>query len=139
MVFCWYSVCYTSAYPDLVPTPPKVSLIAAAPILSIVTQLIINFSMQMSTWLYTHQQPWYAFHLNASSVVADNALREAYFTDCLVYAYYIIYAEYDNVTVRSPKNFVGDTSEYNDCVGFLRIYLLFLILFARLLKMILNS
>lgn len=51
--------CYTSAYPDLVPTPPKVSLIAAAPILSIVAQLIINFSMQVSTWLYTHQQPWF--------------------------------------------------------------------------------
>lgn len=51
--------CYTNSYAKLVPTAPKVSLIAAAPILSIIGQLLINFTMQISVWLYTHRQPWF--------------------------------------------------------------------------------
>jgi len=59
-------VCYTNSYPKLVPTAPKVSLIAAAPILSIITQLLINFTMQISVWLYTQNQPWLVSRLTAS-------------------------------------------------------------------------
>lgn len=51
-------VCYTGPYPVLDPKPPRVSLIAVTPVLSLVLQLLINFVVQMIVWTYTAKQPW---------------------------------------------------------------------------------
>jgi len=56
-------VCYTAAYPELVPRPPRVSLLAISPILSIVCQLLVNMAFQLFAWTYTRQQPWLVYFM----------------------------------------------------------------------------
>jgi len=51
--------CYTHAYGDIVPKKPKVSLISVTPILSLISQLLINICFQLIAWVSTTRQPWF--------------------------------------------------------------------------------
>jgi hypothetical protein len=51
-------VCYTEAYPLLHRRPPKISLLALTPILSILLTLLINVAAQVTVFVWVTKQPW---------------------------------------------------------------------------------
>jgi len=52
------AVCYTEACPYLDRRPPKISLVAVTPVLSIILTLIVNLAAQVGIYFWLHHQPW---------------------------------------------------------------------------------
>ena len=53
-----FAVANTHAYKELVPQPPRVSLISFGPLISMVGQILIIIPAQFIVWSVTIRQPW---------------------------------------------------------------------------------
>jgi len=53
-----FAVCYTEACTYLDRRPPKISLVAVVPVLSIISTLIVNLAAQVGIFLWLIHQPW---------------------------------------------------------------------------------
>jgi len=55
-LFC--AVCYSDACTYLDRRPPRLSLVALSPVLSIVCTLVVNLTAQLAIFFWLTQQPW---------------------------------------------------------------------------------